>query len=551
MEIREGSRIGIYEFVSRLGAGGMGEVWRAEDTRLGRPVAVKVLPPSLESDEESRGRLLREARTAAQLTHPNIATIHAIEHQDDAWFIVMEYVEGQPLSRRIRQGMTEQEACRIARDVAQALSAAHRKGIVHRDIKPDNILVSDTEVKVLDFGIAKRVSPEDSRGDTFVTQTGVILGTIHYMSPEQALGRTLDGRTDLYSLGVVLFEAVTGRLPFHGDTITDVLAKIIRDEPPDPEEVRPSISPAIADILRRCLNKDRDRRFDSAEALAQALEAAMLVMETEIHPTVPLAAHRELEAVEGNRAPQSPAPSGSPMRGPSPEGRLRRWPARWLAIILIVVAGAFWLVLSGERGRENGAVTENVPSEAVSSTESIARDEPPAEVFGIVESDKELDSESAEVLSPVDPTRRSDQSEAGPLVTREENSQEGSAAGRYAEGLERLKEREYLVAAARFEQAIRLDPAFGPAHLKLGEMLLVRRAFVPAARQLELALQHQATLTEREILLARLGLALIEHKPEMARALREEMRRSYPNDPELEWIEREFERNRRPRRRLP
>src|ERR1700692_460176 len=228
--------LGPYRLVARVGAGGMGEVWRAEDTRLGRVVAIKVLPPSFVADVEATARLKREARTAAQLYHPSIATIHSIEQDGDHIFIVEEFVEGEPLTKVIsRGGLSESEICRIVRDVADALAEAHAKGIVHRDIKPDNIIVAGNRVKVLDFGIAKQVGIEGADAANtptaaFVTHQGMILGTIHYMSPEQALGKAVDGRTDVFSLGVVLYEMATGRRPLGGETITATMTQIIRDE---------------------------------------------------------------------------------------------------------------------------------------------------------------------------------------------------------------------------------------------------------------------------------------------------------------------------------
>src|SRR5256885_2106912 len=191
------THLGSYRLISRIGAGGMGEVWKGEDTRLGRIVAIKVLPPAVAADVEATARLRREARTAAQLYHPNIAMIHAIEQDGDRIFIVMEYVEGQPLSKIIAHGaLSEAELCRIGRGVADALAEAHAKGIVHRDIKPDNIVVNGARVKVLDFGIAKQVEGPPAGGANdptpVLTQHGAILGTGHYMSPEQALGKNLD-----------------------------------------------------------------------------------------------------------------------------------------------------------------------------------------------------------------------------------------------------------------------------------------------------------------------------------------------------------------------
>src|SRR5437763_4116933 len=237
------ANLGPYRLIARIGAGGMGEVWKAEDTRLGRTVAIKVLPQQVSSDREATVRLEREARTAAQLYHPNIATIHSIEQEGQLLFIVMEYVEGEPLTHIIRRGgMAESDIVRIGRGVADALAEAHAKGIVHRDIKPDNIMVRGPRVKVLDFGIAKQVDAVPASPDAptaFETQQGMILGTIHYMSPEQALGKKLDARTDIFSLGVVLYQAATGRLPFKGETATETMTQIIRDDPPQAVRVNP------------------------------------------------------------------------------------------------------------------------------------------------------------------------------------------------------------------------------------------------------------------------------------------------------------------------
>ncbi len=272
-----GTNLGAYHLISRIGAGGMGEVWKAEDTRLGRLVAIKILPASVAADFEAIARLRREARMAAQLNHPNIATIHAIEEAEGRLFIVMEFVEGEALADLMkRERMPEAELCRIGRSVADALAEAHGKGIVHRDIKPDNIIVSGARVKVLDFGIAKQVGVAaplpDASTVTFMTQQGMILGTIHYMSPEQALGKPLDPRTDIFSLGVVLYEGATGQLPFHGETVTDTMTKIIRDEAQEPSRLNPGVSPGLNTIIQRCMRKNREERYATAADLGRALE---------------------------------------------------------------------------------------------------------------------------------------------------------------------------------------------------------------------------------------------------------------------------------------
>jgi serine/threonine protein kinase len=312
--------LGNYRLIEKIGQGGMGEVWKAEDTRLGRTVAIKILPQAVAADAQAIARMKREARTAAQIYHPNIATIHAFEEAGDRIFIVMEYVEGEPLTQLIRRGpIAEADVCRIGRSVADALAEAHEKGIIHRDIKPDNIMVKGARVKVLDFGIAKQVEQQgvDANDPTTVlTQQGMIIGTVFYMSPEQALGKPLDARTDLFSLGVVLYEAVTGRRPFHGDSATDTITRIVRDEAPLPQNV----SRGLATIIHRCLRKNREDRFPGAHELSQALEAQLSVA-----PTAPLT------------QPPAPLPAATTVLTTAPQVKPRSSPWMWIALIALFV----------------------------------------------------------------------------------------------------------------------------------------------------------------------------------------------------------------------
>ena len=267
-------QLGIYRLISRLGAGGMGEVWRAEDTRLLRQVAVKILPESLAADPEWKERFFREARTIAQLNHPNIATIYSIEEHGPTVFIAMELVEGEPLSALIARGpMIPGDAIRVATHVSDALSEAHQKGIVHRDIKPDNIVVSTRAVKVLDFGIAKHVGGTANTAN--LTQGGMVVGTPHYMAPEQALGRAVDHRSDIFSLGVVLYEMLSGQKPFTGTAVTEILLAIVMTEPRDIAIAAAGISRELAAIVRKCMQKQSDARFQSSEELRKALAAAL------------------------------------------------------------------------------------------------------------------------------------------------------------------------------------------------------------------------------------------------------------------------------------
>jgi serine/threonine-protein kinase len=261
-------RLGSYRLISRIGAGGMGEVWRAEDTRLLRPAAVKVLPPWVATDVDARARFLGEARTAAAVSHPHIATVYETGDDRGTLYIAMELVEGELLSAAIRRGLGVSEVVRIVRQTAEGLAAAHAHAIVHRDVKPDNIIVQPSRVKILDFGVAKHVGRSDA---TPMTRSGLALGTPSYMSPEQALGHPLDARSDLFSLGIVLFEALTGRLPFEAPTVTETLLKIVSTVAPDPRQFGLDLPLELVDVVWTALEKKRDDRFRSAQEFADAL----------------------------------------------------------------------------------------------------------------------------------------------------------------------------------------------------------------------------------------------------------------------------------------
>ena len=270
MGLTSGSRLGAYEIQSPLGAGGMGEVYRATDTKLGRDVALKVLPAEMAQDPERLGRFRREAKALAQLDHPNIVTIHSVEECDGIHFLTMQLVEGLPLDGLIRQGgLPVEQIVDIARALGDALAAAHEKGIVHRDLKPANVMVSNEgRVKVLDFGLAKDVRGSNLGDATLTsdsrTQVGVVMGTPAYMSPEQTSGRPLDHRTDIFSLGVVLHEMATGRRPFEGTSSAELISSIMRDNPPPVTDMRPELPVDLARIIRRCLEKDPRHRVQTA-----------------------------------------------------------------------------------------------------------------------------------------------------------------------------------------------------------------------------------------------------------------------------------------------
>src|SRR5262245_29819178 len=292
-----GRRIGPYQVISMLGRGGMGEVFLAEDTRLERKVALKILPGDFTQSPDRLRRFEREAKAASALNHPNILTIHEIGESDGAHYIVSEFVEGETLRAMIERGRLDvDQAITIAEQLASALGVAHEAGIIHRDIKPENVMVRpDGLVKVLDFGLAKltemriadcglrieeaemlaRTSqdiPQSAIRNPHSTEPGVVMGTVSYMSPEQARGEKVDHRTDIFSLGVMLYEMLAGRRPYAGATPGETIAAILRDEPPELSERNAKVGPHLEKIVRRCLEKKPERRFQSARDLAFALE---------------------------------------------------------------------------------------------------------------------------------------------------------------------------------------------------------------------------------------------------------------------------------------
>src|ERR1700704_6651648 len=273
MPLSPGTRLGPYEIGAPLGAGGMGEVYRARDTKLNRDVAIKVLLPSVANDPDRLARFSREAQVLASLNHPNIAHIHGLEQADGVTALVLELVEGEDLAQRIARGpIPLDEALLIAQQIAEAVEAAHEQGIIHRDLKPANIKVrADGTVKVLDFGLAKAVDPVGGSSPNAMnsptlslhaTMQGVILGTAAYMSPEQAKGRRVDRRTDIFAFGCVLFEMLTGKRAFDGDDATDILGAVLRMEP-DWNQLPETVPAGVRHLLRLYLEKNvKNRRSD-------------------------------------------------------------------------------------------------------------------------------------------------------------------------------------------------------------------------------------------------------------------------------------------------
>ena len=332
MTLSPKARLGPYEILSPLGAGGMGEVYRARDTKLGRDVALKVLPEAFARDAEPMARFEREAQVLASLNHPNIASIYGLEESGSVHALVMELVEGPTLAERIAAGpIPIDEALTTAREIADGLEYAHERGIVHRDLKPANVKVTaEGRVKVLDFGLAKALAPEESTSDISTsptlsigaTRAGVILGTAAYMSPEQAKGKKVDRRADIWAFGCVLYEMVSGKQCFQGETVSETLATVLMKDP-DWSQLPESTPPRLRDLLRRCLNKDPKQR------LRDIGEARIAIEEI-----------------------QSGSPAGEIPATPHGEGLgAAKWPRRnWLAalavamaLIALVAAGGWWL----------------------------------------------------------------------------------------------------------------------------------------------------------------------------------------------------------------
>jgi len=269
-----GSTLGHYQILERLGQGGMGQVFLALDRRLGRKVALKALLPEVQSDPDRLERFLQEARIASALSHPNVAALHEIGDAGDLRYLALEYVEGESLAEKLRGGpLSLPDTLSIGRQIADALDAAHALGIIHRDIKPANIMVTARgHVKLLDFGLAK-IGGQPGPDTQLLTSVGSLVGTVMYMSPEQALGRKLDARTDLFSLGAVLYETITGRVPFPGSNAQETIAHILQSQPEAIARFNYGTPEALERIVRKCLEKDRDRRYASARDLLVDLDA--------------------------------------------------------------------------------------------------------------------------------------------------------------------------------------------------------------------------------------------------------------------------------------
>ncbi len=281
VSLAAGSRLGPYEILGPIGAGGMGEVYRAKDPRLSREVAIKVLPASFSADADRLRRFEQEAKAAGVLNHPNITAVYDIGSHEGAPYVVQELLEGETLRSALAGGrLSPRRTIEYSLQIAQGLAAAHAKGIVHRDLKPENLFVtSDNRVKILDFGLAKLTHQEEGSQATNLptatagTEPGVVLGTLGYMSPEQVRGRPADARSDVFSFGAILYEMLSGKRAFHGDSAADTMSAILKEDPPELSVTNQNISPGLERVVRHCLEKNPDMRFQSARDLAFGLEA--------------------------------------------------------------------------------------------------------------------------------------------------------------------------------------------------------------------------------------------------------------------------------------
>ena len=330
MPLESGTRLGPYEILAPLGAGAMGEVYRALDPRLKREVALKILPAELASEPERLKRFEREGRALAALNHPHIVTIHSVEEADGLHFLTMELVEGKSLADLIpRGGFPLSQFLRLAVPLADAVSAAHEKGITHRDLKPGNVMVTDEgRVKVLDFGLAKPLDEgqggEAGEAPTWAgTRDGLLLGTAPYMSPEQVQGKAADQRSDVFSLGILLYEMATGERPFAGETLADLTSSILRDTPVSVSERKTGLPQGLGKLIRHCLEKEPRKRFQSTLDLANELEELKREVDT------------------GEAASAAPMKHSSVLR--------RSWLAGLLAVAVLAPLAAVWWSQPGAR----------------------------------------------------------------------------------------------------------------------------------------------------------------------------------------------------------
>jgi serine/threonine-protein kinase len=491
-------RLAHFVVKERLGKGGMGIVYRARDERLRRDVALKVLPPGFEADGEKRRRFMREARSAAAITHANIAAIHDVGEDQGRVFIAMELVEGETLRARMAAGpLSPDEVVRIGRGIARGLARAHAKGVVHRDLKPENVMIDlDHEPKILDFGLAKIDSSgiattEIVETESHVTEEGRLLGTPFYMSPEQVLGAPVDARSDVFSLGVVLYEMCCGKRPFGGDKLGHVLLAITQDEPPPLREVAPGVPEALAAIVDKCLRKKKDDRYAGARELLDALEALPAVSDARpaasqpSAPSAPGAGEDTLSTrmTAGSHVAHAPA---KPRR-------------RAMVALVVIVVGGVVAAIAWRSRKQPASTSTSAGATAASSA--------PAHGVAIT------DHPPPKTSSP-------------------------EAAAEYSGALHALRDGAYSVANQKLSRATALDPNFGAAQLRY--IVYMRLLGAEGRTAYAAAAQNRSSLSDRDqALLRAIEPAVLPDVPDFAESARRTraVAERWTDDAEIAWID--------------
>ena len=443
----EGTTLGGYRVEALLGSGGMGSVYRGVQESLKRPVAIKVLRAELGQDAAIVARFRREAELAASLAHPNIAQVTDFGVEEGRAYLVMDLLEGEPLAETIESEgrLDEARTVRIAMQVLTALAMAHERGVVHRDLKPDNIFVQRVSgmdlVKLLDFGIARMLEPDEK-----MTGTGAVLGTPAYMSPEQARGKPVDARSDVFSVGCVLYEMLSGRRPFRGENYHELMFAVVEQDPQPLAEIDEKLSPALAKVIERAMSKDPEARFASAREMKDALEAIGGLREEA--PALPRDASEKAFAEtmpsepERKAGPEKPEPAAKP-ESPEPEGKARRIPA-WVWIVGgLAIGAAGWA--AGQLGRDEAVVPPaDLPAEHGEAMEPMSPDAGAA----VTETETETETETATETEAETEAEAETETET---ETETEAETEAAAARRRGPRLERQ-----VTCGSGHEQTVRL-----------------------------------------------------------------------------------------------